>query len=370
MLAVTPVDPERMGRNGQLLREGAEALGVRHEPLRRNAGRCVQCSSCPHGCRLDAKRAMHVSYLPRAVAAGARVRAGVDVAAHLFARRARRRLECAVWPQRRARASASHAHRPPAPRRRARRRGVRHARAAAAIRVPLPERAARPEPADPSRLLGGRAVRRGGPRLGGRDAELRASPNGRSAGSCSRRRSRPSPSAPSGCPARRRAPAARARLRPDRLDGRAPLRPLIRAGRAWRATARCASPTASAATTRETLCFGIARAAELFYAAGAREVYPQISGHADRRARRHRAARGLAAAASRCASRPSTRWGRRGWTPTRSAEWSAPTARSTEPTGVYVADGSLLPSSIGVNPMMTIIAMASRVARQLAERLA
>jgi choline dehydrogenase-like flavoprotein len=37
--------------------------------------------------------------------------------------------------------------------------------------------------------------------------------------------------------------------------------------------------------------------------------------------------------------------------------------------GLYVADGSLLPSSIGVNPMMTIIAMASRVARQLAERL-
>jgi cholesterol oxidase len=38
--------------------------------------------------------------------------------------------------------------------------------------------------------------------------------------------------------------------------------------------------------------------------------------------------------------------------------------------GLYVADGSLLPSSIGVNPMMTIIAMASRVARQLADRLA
>ena len=75
MLDVRPVDPERMGRNGQLLLEGAEALGVRHEPLHRNAGACHQCSSCPAGCRLDAKRAMHVSYLPRAVAAGARVRA-------------------------------------------------------------------------------------------------------------------------------------------------------------------------------------------------------------------------------------------------------------------------------------------------------
>jgi choline dehydrogenase-like flavoprotein len=39
-------------------------------------------------------------------------------------------------------------------------------------------------------------------------------------------------------------------------------------------------------------------------------------------------------------------------------------------TSLYVADGSLLPSSIGVNPMMTIIAMASRVSRQMADALA
>src|SRR3954471_8175798 len=81
---VRPVDPERMGRNGQLLREGAEALNAKHAPLRRNAGGCHQCSSCPSGCRLDAKRAVHVSYLPRAVAAGARVRSGVDVRRVVF----------------------------------------------------------------------------------------------------------------------------------------------------------------------------------------------------------------------------------------------------------------------------------------------
>jgi cholesterol oxidase len=38
--------------------------------------------------------------------------------------------------------------------------------------------------------------------------------------------------------------------------------------------------------------------------------------------------------------------------------------------GSYVADGSLLPTALGVNPMITIIAVARRVARGVAERLA
>jgi choline dehydrogenase-like flavoprotein len=77
-LRVTPLDPERMGRNGQLAMEGAAAIGASGGPIARNAGSCVQCSSCPYGCRIDAKRGMHVSYLPRAVAAGARLRTGVE----------------------------------------------------------------------------------------------------------------------------------------------------------------------------------------------------------------------------------------------------------------------------------------------------
>ncbi len=77
-LRVTQLDPERMGRNGQLAMEGAAALGVSGGPISRNAGNCIQCSSCPFGCEIDAKRGMHVSYLPRAVAAGARLRAGVE----------------------------------------------------------------------------------------------------------------------------------------------------------------------------------------------------------------------------------------------------------------------------------------------------
>jgi choline dehydrogenase-like flavoprotein len=77
-LHVTQLDPETMGRNGQLAMEGAAAIGASGAPIHRNAGDCVQCSSCPFGCEIDAKRGMHVSYLPRAVAAGARIRAGIE----------------------------------------------------------------------------------------------------------------------------------------------------------------------------------------------------------------------------------------------------------------------------------------------------
>ena len=75
-LDVAPVQQGRVGRNAELCRIGAEALGVSNHGLARNAGDVVRCGSCPTGCAIDAKRAMHVSELPRAVAAGCRIRAG------------------------------------------------------------------------------------------------------------------------------------------------------------------------------------------------------------------------------------------------------------------------------------------------------
>ena len=38
--------------------------------------------------------------------------------------------------------------------------------------------------------------------------------------------------------------------------------------------------------------------------------------------------------------------------------------------GLFVADASVLPTSLGANPMLTIMAVARRTARGLAERLA
>lgn len=78
-LNLTPVDLSSAGRNAQLCHEGAEAIGASNGPIMRNAPALRCCGTCATGCRLDAKQAMHVSELPRAVAAGARIRANAEV---------------------------------------------------------------------------------------------------------------------------------------------------------------------------------------------------------------------------------------------------------------------------------------------------
>lgn len=75
-LNVTPVSDDIMGRNGEILRQGAQALGLSHRPIARPVRDCHGSGECAFGCPLDAKQAMHLSYLPRATAAGARIYAG------------------------------------------------------------------------------------------------------------------------------------------------------------------------------------------------------------------------------------------------------------------------------------------------------
>lgn len=73
LLNVTPVTDDIMGRNGAILRRGAEALGVRHGPIRRPVRGCHGRGQCAFGCPLDAKQDMRLTMLPRAVQAGARL---------------------------------------------------------------------------------------------------------------------------------------------------------------------------------------------------------------------------------------------------------------------------------------------------------
>jgi len=73
VLGVQPVPDELLGRNGEVFREGAMALGWSGGPIRRNIRGCHGHGRCALGCPIDAKQGVHVTYLPRAVAAGATI---------------------------------------------------------------------------------------------------------------------------------------------------------------------------------------------------------------------------------------------------------------------------------------------------------
>jgi choline dehydrogenase-like flavoprotein len=75
-LNVRPVPWELLGPNGMAAHRGAVALGMSGGPLLRNITDCHGCGQCAFGCPTNAKQAMHITYLPRAARAGARVIAG------------------------------------------------------------------------------------------------------------------------------------------------------------------------------------------------------------------------------------------------------------------------------------------------------
>ncbi len=351
LLRVTPLDPERMGRNGQLAMEGAAALGASGGPISRNAGNCVQCSSCPLGCEIDAKRGMHVSYLPRAVAAGARLRTRVEVDRILVENGRAVGVHC----------------KPPAYAVRA-----RVATIVAGGALGTPELLLRSG-------LGGAAV--------GRHLHIH----------------------PACWVGARYAEEVRGwdgvmqsyyidQWEPQRLLLEATFTPLAFGG-AWLpgagsdhqrsllefghvgsigvhlsdessgriSLARDGTLRARYKLTQEDtdrLTFGIARAAEIHFAAGATEVYPNIP-------------RAGVLTPLRLPDFESTRFKPselrlEAFHPMGSARISPPGDGACAPDGsvhgtqsLYVADASLFPTSLGVNPMMTIIAFANRIATEL-----
>ncbi|HVR05849.1 MAG TPA: GMC family oxidoreductase [Solirubrobacteraceae bacterium] len=89
-LSVAEVTPELAGANAAVARRGAQRLGWSHGYLRRNARGCVGSGVCAFGCPTSAKQHTGITYLPRAEAAGARILTGADVR-HLVVRGGRAR---------------------------------------------------------------------------------------------------------------------------------------------------------------------------------------------------------------------------------------------------------------------------------------
>jgi len=76
-LNISTWDASLANANNRKLLDGAEALGWEASPLRRNVRGCANSGYCSFGCPVDGKQAMHVTYLPDAVRLGARVYADV-----------------------------------------------------------------------------------------------------------------------------------------------------------------------------------------------------------------------------------------------------------------------------------------------------
>jgi choline dehydrogenase-like flavoprotein len=72
-LQVAAVPDAVMGENGRIALRGAATLGWSAHPLRRNAPGCGGCCQCAIGCPRNAKAGVHLSVLPDACAAGARI---------------------------------------------------------------------------------------------------------------------------------------------------------------------------------------------------------------------------------------------------------------------------------------------------------
>ncbi len=355
-LDVLPVDPRTAGRNAELCRAGADALGLSNGPLPRNAGAVSRCSSCPTGCVLDAKRAVHVSELPRAVAAGARVRAG-------------RQIERVLLERGRAIGVAGHGYEV---------RAGAVVLAAGALGTPelllgqglanssgALGRHLRIHPAcwvgarfeQPVRGWEGVMQSWGVDAFGDRGLFFEATATPLAFGA-------------QGLPGvgvqLQRLIAEYDRIAvigvhlSERSEGRVELHGKRKR---MRIAYRLRNDDARA------LRFGIARAAEIHFAAGALEVYPQLA-----RAPRlgpgevGRIERGRARAGElRLEAFHPMGTARMGADPRSSVV--APSGECHDVPGLYVVDASLFPTSLKVNPMLTIMACARRIAATLAQRL-
>jgi len=93
-LGVHTMEPAEINENNRALMEGAKRLGYGFDLLPKNVSNCMLLGMCGLGCPVDAKQAMHLTYLPDAAARGAAVYADCRVTRLL--RRGRRVTEAAA----------------------------------------------------------------------------------------------------------------------------------------------------------------------------------------------------------------------------------------------------------------------------------
>lgn len=355
-LEVTRVDPARAGRNAELCRAGAEAIGASNGPLPRMAPGVTCCGSCPMGCAIDAKRAMHVSELPRAVAAGGRIRAGGRVSEVLVehGRASGVGTEDGYVVRARAVLLAGGALGTPEL---LLAQGIanRSGHVGRHLRI------------QPACWVGGRHP---GQDVRGWDGVMQSwqVDEWLDRGLFLEATFSPLPFGAhwmpgAGAPFKERIErygemAIVGVHLADASEGRV----RVRGGR-LRMTYRLTRGDAA------TLRFGVARAAAIHFAAGAAEVYPQVAGLGVLRPGdegRVESAAGRPAGLRLEAFHPMGT-ARMGADP--AASVVAPSGESHDVPGLYVADASVLPTALGANPMITIMAVARRVARGLADRL-
>lgn len=77
VLAVAPAAARYLGGVARVIARGCDELGFAHSPLLRNAPECDGQGVCCFGCPTDAKRSTNVSYVPLALKAGATLFTGL-----------------------------------------------------------------------------------------------------------------------------------------------------------------------------------------------------------------------------------------------------------------------------------------------------
>lgn len=373
ILHVMPVPEDLLGENARLFRRGVKALGLHGEPIRRNIDGCRGCGVCAFGCPSDAKQAMHLSYLPLAEDAGARIYARCRVTRILRERGRATGIEADIL------ADGVPGNGRPAAQGRLTVRADRVVLAAGAIHTPL------------IMMANGLAPRRGPVGRG-----LRIHPAGAVMAAFDED-----------------VFGWRGTLQPWFMDAyqkshgllfevTSPIPGLSAAGlpgvgaalkqslAEYRKIASVGLFVAESSVGRvrrmpggyplityqldsedtRKLVHGIGIASEVFFAAGAREVYPGIAGHSVLRDPSEIA--GLREAATKPAQLALA-----GFHPVGTAAMGRdpercavdPWGESYTLSGLYVADASIFPDCVGVNPQITIMAMATRIAARLAEKM-